>query len=331
MSRDALHILSDADGVHLHWPRLAAEQLFVGRQPDEVSWLAPSLFALCGHAQGLAARLALAAAAGMPIRAGDDALHAVQQEAIRETLRRWLLDWAPACGQRIAANEVRALGEAGSMPALQKLAAESVFGGDIANWRACDLAGWQHWASQGSTAAARALTRLLDDQPEPLPVLQILPDAAALATETDWLNAQPQWQGRAVETGALASYQPLLQDWLDAGHVSAARLLARLLGLADALCGQLPAASSARLGPAGLACVQTARGPLLHLATLGDDGRVAAYRILPPTLWHAHPAGCMAQAAQSGSDEAIYRRLLLIDPCVAITLANQNDKESCHA
>lgn len=331
MSNDAISIHRSADGVRVHWPRLAAEQLFVGRPADEVMRLAPSLFALCGHAQGLAARLALAAAAGTPASVRDDVLHTVRQEAIRETLRRWLLDWAPACGQLVPASDVLALGQARDEDTLHSLAAHRVFGSDVARWRRYGLSGWQHWAAQGRTAAARALNRLLQDAPEAAPALHSISDIATLASHHDWLAPQPQWQGRAVETGALATYQPLLQGWLDAGHVSAARLLARLLGLADALSGQLPAAASTRLDPAGLACVQTARGPLLHLATLGDDGRVAAYRILPPTLWHSHPAGCMAQAAQSGSDEAIYRRLLLIDPCVAITLANQNDKESCHA
>lgn len=318
--------------VSVHWPRLAAEQLFVGRTPAEAIALAPQLFSLCGHAQQLAATLALAAASGQPAVANTQVLADVRLEAIRETLRRWLLDWAPACGQPVDPAAITALGRAGTLQDYRQLAAFCIFGTDPTIWRRYGLHGWQQWADSGNHAAARALHALLHATPENAPLLQTLDHAAALAAEPHWLAGHtPAWRGQAVETGALARYQPLLQPWLDAGHVSAARLLARWLALAALLDGHPPATDSHTLAGSGLARVDTARGPLLHLATLGGDGRISHYRVLPPTLWHCHPQGCMAQAAANGTAAQVRRRLLLIDPCVAFTLAGIEEEECHHA
>ncbi|WP_144372862.1 hypothetical protein [Vogesella urethralis] len=318
--------------VSVHWPRLAAEQLFVGRTPAEAIALAPQLFSLCGHAQQLAATLALAAASGQPAVADTQALAAVRLEAIRETLRRWLLDWAPACGQTVDPAALAALGRAVTLRDYRQLAAFCIFGTDPSIWRQYGLAGWQQWAASGDSAAARVLQQLLTAAPEAVPALQWLHSAANLAANPHWLAGHtPAWYGQAVETGALARYQPLLQPWLDAGHVSAARLLARWLALAAWL-GEAEAGSdSCTLAGSGLALVDTARGPLLHLATLGGDGRISHYRVLPPTLWHCHPQGCMAQAAANGTAAQVRRRLLLIDPCVAFTLAGIEEEECHHA
>lgn len=318
--------------VSVHWPRLAAEQLFVGHTPAEAIALAPQLFSLCGYAQQLAATLALAAASGQPALADTQALAAVRLEAIRETLRRWLLDWAPACGQPCEPSAIAVLGRAVTLQDYRQLAAYSIFGTEPAIWCQYGLDGWQQWAASGDHAAARALQQLLATPPEAPPALHMLGSAAALAAEPHWLAGHhPTWRGKAVETSALARYQPLLQPWLDAGHVSAARLLARWLALAAWL-GEAEAGSdSCTLAGSGLALLDTARGPLLHLATLGGDGCISHYRVLPPTLWHAHPQGCMAQAAANGTAAQVQRRLLLIDPCVSFTLAGIDNEESPHA
>lgn len=315
----------------VHWPRLAAEQLFVGRTPADAIALAPRLFSLCGHAQQLAATLALAAASGQPVPADQQTLAKVRLEAIRETLRRWLLDWAPACGQPCDPAAIAALARANTLQDYRQLAAHSVFGTDPAIWYRYGLAGWQQWADSGQHAGARALQTLLADT-ETAPALHLLDSAAALAAEPHWLaGATPAWRGQAIETGALAQWQQPLQPWLDAGHVSAARLLARWLALAALLDGSPIPADSTTLAGSGLALIGTARGPLLHLATLSSDGRISHYRVLPPTLWHAHPQGCMAQAAARGDTAQIARRLLLIDPCVGFTLADIDKKECHHA
>lgn len=332
MSRDSIMLLRQHGQVQLHWPRLAAEQLFIGRSADDACALAGRLFALCSHAQSLAARLALACASGQAAAADSSALDSVRQEAIRETLRRWLLDWGPACGQAPDPRCLTALGQARTLADCAVLAEHSVFGTRTRAWRQYGLAGWQKWAASGHSPAARALQVLLQQPAEPAPALLVLPASCWLAAAPHWLaGAHPAWHGQAVETGALARYHHLLQPWLHAGHLSAARLLARLLALADALLGVPPHACASPLAGSGLARVDTARGPLLHLATLGGDGRISHYRVLPPTLWHTHPAGCMVQAAANGDSAQITRRLLLIDPCVSFTLAGFDNKEHAHA
>lgn len=318
--------------VSVHWPRLAAEQLFIGRTPADAIALAPQLFSLCGHAQQLAATLALAAASGQPAVADAQALAAVRLEAIRETLRRWLLDWAPACGQPCEPSAIAVLARASTLQDYRQLAAYSIFGTDPAIWCQYGLHGWQQWAAGSDNAAARALQSLLNAPTEAVPALHTLDRTAALAADPHWLAGPcPAWQGQAVETGALARYQPLLQPWLDTGHVSAARLLARWLALAAWLGEAEPGSDSCTLAGSGLALVDTARGPLLHLATLGGDGHISHYRVLPPTLWHSHPQGCMAQAAANGTAAQIQRRLLLIDPCVSFTLAGIDNEDTPHA
>jgi Ni,Fe-hydrogenase III large subunit len=46
---------------------------------------------------------------------------------------------------------------------------------------------------------------------------------------------------------------------------------------------QLLQASAASLPDGALALVETARGPLLHLAALDAAGRISRYRVVPPT------------------------------------------------
>jgi len=222
MSRDSITLLrqhGQHGQVQLHWPRLAAEQLFIGRSADDACALAGRLFALCSHAQSLAARLALACASGQPAVADSSALDSVRLEAIRETLRRWLLDWGPACGQHPDPRYLAALGQARNMADCAVLAEHSVFGTRTRAWRQYGLAGWQQWAASGHSPAARALQVLLQQPPEPAPALLALPDSQQLAAAPHWLaGTHPAWHGQAVGTGALARYQSLLQPWLHAGQ-----------------------------------------------------------------------------------------------------------------
>lgn len=333
MTADHISLYHDGTQMRARWPRRAAEWLFIGKPGAQILPQIPLLFALCGHAQSLAARLALACAAGQPAQATAAERAALQQEAARETLRRWLLDWAPACGQHIAPADVLALGRARSADALRELACASIFGDDIAAWRAG--ADWQQWAAAGATAGARALAQLLQAAPEHGVPWQQLPDAAGLAAGlSDWLRPTgPVWHGQPCEVGAVADYQTLLLPLQQQGKHSAARLLARWLRLAD--CLLRPDAlqvSVATLGDGGaLARVDTARGPLLHLLSLDGAGCISRYRVLPPTLWHTHEYGAMARAADGASAQQAQCRLLLIDPCTSFTLSPHTTEEPVHA
>jgi hypothetical protein len=111
----------------------------------------------------------------------------------------------------------------------------------------------------------------------------------------------PTWQGKACETGALASLSesPLVAMLVAHGHRIAARLFARVEGLAECasrLRHPLPAdlppfLDAAPLGPdCGLARVGTARGLLLHAVRLEGE-RVAEYAIVAPEAWNFHADG----------------------------------------
>lgn len=320
-------------GVRIAVPRTLAACLMVGRPVGEALALAPRLFALCGTAQGIAARCAVAAAQG--VFPTPDAQARERQTLLREVvgehLWRLCLDW----------------------PARFGLPARTT---DFAIWRRRLLAGdalprealpaWEDFA-----AAAECLPRC---PAPPLPLL--LPMAAAAWAEAlaqacpaladGW--ARGAWEALARfaaapalmcgprETGVLARWQgdPLVAGLWAEGRRPAARLAARCLDLA-ALAPSLeddacPAAwiDAVPLGPdIGLARVETARGPLLHLVQV-REGRIAHYVMVAPTEWNFHPAGPFVRdltglaADTRDAAERLAREVALsLDPCVTLEIS----------
>ncbi len=322
-------------GVSVSWPRREAERLFIGKPAGEALALTPRLFSLCAHAQTLAARLALACAAGKAAQASSQELQSLAQEAARETLRKLLTDWALAFdGKAAEPAALAAWRAAGSLSALKALAEQHVFGQACDDWLQRSEAGWLDWAAEGRMPAARWLAALTG----PERGCALLPPLSAgqLANRlADWIRpGGPVWQGQPRETGALAREHRQLSRTLAAGQLARARLLARLIQLARGLNGELCLqAAAAPLPDGALALVDTARGPLTHLAALDNEGCVTRYRVIPPTAWHSHPEGLLRETLCSRLDdgEAEWRRqAALIDPCVAWRLAVEN-KECAHA
>lgn len=333
MTPDLLRIsrLPDA-GVRVHWPRRAPEQLFAGQPPVAALRLVPLLFTLCAAAQTLAAQLALAAAAGRDARAGDEQRAPLARESARETLRQLLLDCATAFdGVPADGNWLGRWRQARDRDALAMLAGDYVFGESPERWLARGESGWLDWIDAAPTAPAGWLARLTGRQAG-CPLLPPL-DAVGLArSPDDWLAPEgPTWQGDAREVGALRLEAERLPALMASGRLARARLLARLIRLARTLTGEaLPATSVARLGDGALALVDTARGPLLHLAELEPGGAIRRYRVIPPTAWHSHPQGLIRRVLESSADdEAEWRRqLALIDPCVGVDIRRQPDEDT---
>ena len=286
--------------------RPAVAQALRGRPADAAVQLVPLLFALCGKAQGRAARLALEAARGAEYPAHLDP--AIQQEALREHLWRWLLDLPPLLGDAPMRHEFVA-------------AARWIADGQREELDAL-LAG-----SRISTLHRRVLEveDAGDIEPRLLPAL----DARTSLTAWPRLDAGfcrlPQWQGAAAETGAIARQG-------DRGRATAsafaARWLARLEELRDWAAGieRVGAggtASAVQAAPAiGRALVETARGLLMHEIVLGGD-RIADYLIVAPTEWNFHPQGPLAGwlAGRDATDrDALHgfaaRAVAALDPCV---------------
>jgi len=296
-------------------PRTLAARLLQGRPADEAAALAPRLFTLCATAQGCAARHALAAAAGSPLPPPDSAEQAaLVAEMVGEHLWRLALDW-PA---RFA-----------TPPRQTALVA----------WRKHGhQQDWPEW-EDFSTAA-------LELPPCATPALPLLESLEARA----WWQAlagdqggAPCWEALAAqaatptlagaprEAGAIARWHdhPEVAALWQARRRPAARLRAR--------CLELPALGSGLWNPTwvdahspapgtGIARVETARGPLLHLVQIKDE-RVLRYVIVAPTEWNFHPAGAFVNDAaglpaptpQVALDLA--RTLALsLDPCVAVAL-----------
>ena len=334
MKADQIHIRLSQNkdkttAVRVSWPRMEAERLFIGQSVAQAEAMTPLLFTLCARAQSLAARLVLQQAAGQHATASDEQRATLTLEATRETLRKLLLDWSQAFDGAPAAAEWTAQWRtAQDLPSLRSLAEAFVYGEDCQHWLQRGEDGWQAWWQQGNTAPARWLAALS----QALPGCRLLPALAAdtlAGTLADWLRpGGPVWQGQAREVSALAREAEQLPGLLQQGLYPRARLLARLLQLARWLTGtQQLQASAACLPDGALALVETARGPLLHLAALDATGRISRYRVLPPTLWHAHPEGVLRVSLgflATAPAAEWQRQISLIDPCVAYSVSKEN-------
>jgi len=300
-------------------PRPLAARLLQGRPVAEARELAPRLFTLCAAAQGSAARRALAAASGEPLAPPDDAeRRALSAEMIGEHLWRLALDW-PA--------------RLNTPPRQAALVA----------WRKHhQVQDWPGWAAFATPALelppcatpALPLLESLDARAWWQALAQDQATEPASAHSWDDLAAMagtPTLAGAPRETGAIARWQDhseVAALW-QAKHRPAARLRARCLEL-EALGSGLwqPDWVDAHspIPGTGIARVETARGPLLHLVQI-KDGRVLRYVIVAPTEWNFHPAGAFVNDAaglpaptpETALDLA--RTLALsLDPCVAVAL-----------
>ncbi|THF65334.1 nickel-dependent hydrogenase large subunit [Pseudothauera rhizosphaerae] len=307
-----------------------AAKLLIGRSVDEALALVPALFTLCGKAQGLTARAAVAAARAEP--APDEpariaAERAIAAEAAQEHLWRLLLDW-PALfdhePRRARFAELyRRLASAGSGGAetarevggqlLDLVAAELLSGFFTVAREPSSLAEFASRARRGGTVGA-ALADLLEmgTHSPPQGMAALLPgaDAATWAAELGGVPDEaycraPTWQGAPAETGALARHHGsmLVKLLIDRGHPVAARLFAEVVDLSDwasrlrhPLANDMPPVlDAAPLGEAaGLARCETARGVLIHAVCLEGD-TIADYAIVAPTEWNFHPAGSFAR------------------------------------
>lgn len=321
-----------------------------GRRSDEVIALVERLHAVCGRSQGIAARLACAAAAGDEPTPESLASHAaaVADEALAETARSVLLHWPAWRGEAPAAAAIAAArAAAGADPQARRSdIATAVFGVGADTWLTATATPAQlaAWANAGATAAARHVGDALasrpsspaDGRPRPVALIDLGIDRTTMARLAAAIDADPafarraRWRNAPAETGALARRQrdPLIATLLAGGCSRAAvRDVARLRELAGALAGAAtpPAIGAVALGggAGGIAWVENARGLLVHRVRLASDGRTEDVRIVAPTDWNFHPQGALAAAVVDveAADTAAARRLVeaevrSLDPCV---------------
>jgi hypothetical protein len=343
----ALTISADWDGrsltrIELAVKRPRADLLLVGRTPAEVLDWVPRLYSLCGCAQSLASRLALAAAQGKSLLPESSAMPLLLAEQAQEHLWRLLRDWPTQIGITPRNTEFvgwfRRLGtmDEGVEQTLSEYFETTMLGMPWKEWSAMSsMEEFVRWARDVPAYAAQLSAALFPLQRYSARTNCLTPTlTAADYAATPWtgnFSRKPEWHGAAAETGAYArwSAKPLIAA---AGNGLLGRFLARLydLGVTIQHLLQRDAGTLAdACAPAqneGLARVDTARGTLLHRINL-DGERVAHYSVVAPTEWNFHPRGACA-AALAGleeTDESILRSRIgcwatAFDPCVAWNL-----------
>lgn len=336
--------------------RPAATRLLIGRPAHQAVALVPRLFSLCGHAHGLAAGAALAAATTADCVPHPElrATLALTAETLREHLGKLLLDWPrlfnrPAAESAYAklyrqlnrtdwtSHEALAVGDA-ILVQMQK-SFPTVSGAPVEDEQGGPSRGLIEAISLGYELVHAPATR-------PIPSAQ---PASAWAKQIDTLfqpgfAQKPHRDGMPCETGALIRQADVevVARLLHHGNRVGARVLARLVEVfagAHALRAPLdqPATSldaAVADDGSGVATVETARGLLLHALRL-DKGRIADYVIIAPTDWNLHPQGVLAQEAAGCSTETASRALLMLnalvlalDPCMEFHVSLRSDQDA---
>jgi hypothetical protein len=331
-------------------------RILEGRSAMQALELVPRLFSLCGRAQAAAAALALAATGAMPAPDAVALDRRVAVESVLEYLWRLLHDLPTALGEppRIdalvpvrrdllaaLADEAPTTAFPEAVAGLRRLLVVDVLGPDDGPGDGVD--DYQRWLAAAATPVASWLAAL-DDHGfgdwghGATPLMPARPGEEALQQLAGRLGNEPgfaqrpDWLGRPVETGALATRQeePLVRQLRQVrGHSCATRFAARLAdlrGLVDGLtqAEARPLAGSLQLDDgAGLGWVQTARGLLLHRVTCAASDEISSYQVLAPTEWNFHPGGALVGGleAQPAVNENDLRRgvalaVLALDPCV---------------
>jgi len=339
-------------GVGVKSTRPKAYRILEGRIPDNVVQLVPLLFSVCGKAQQAAAIAAVSAAQGYELPQNKNLERRVTCEVVQEHLWRLLLDWPERLGleqhrQQFvlwhhALNEIAA-GQ-GNAQVLADELCRILLGMKGNDWNRVDsrsrLGEWQK-AGQGLlTPVFSALDKIesgLDFGGEmtDCSLLPIWTAADASQIYAGQLGqsfaAKPQFEGKPMETGALAYCQPaaLLQDVLQQRpRRLSARLIARLADLLDSaealaqerISGRVSCVSAADAG--GVALVRTARGMLMHSVRIETE-RIAEYLIVAPTEWNFHPQGALVTGLTGLKEndagrlvETVRHFVLSLDPCV---------------
>ena len=343
------------NGVRIENSRTSAAQVLIGRTVDEALKLVPTLFSFCTRAQDIAATAACVAAGAPNIGRAEPWAEerALATETAQEHLWRLMVDWPALFGhkprserfaelhRRLARlGDARAAYELGG-DLLDLVAVELLGGFFIATREPSGLREFVERARRGGTIGA-ALADLIEmgsstPEGEAVPLLPTLA-AGAWAHElggvpsADFCTA-PTLFGRAHETGVLSRHADsiMVRNLLTQRHRIAARLFARVVDLSDCasrlrhpLASDMPVlVDAAPLGKgAGLACVETTSGLLMHAVRLDGD-RIAEYAIVSPTEWNFHAGGPFVREGcgwEATSDDAAMLRLkalaLSLDPCV---------------
>lgn len=296
---------------------VAAARVFEGKPVDEVTGGIGRVFSLCAVAQTVAALRAGEQALRLAPAPGVEAARDLARlaEMLTQTTMRLALHWPRVLGLDIRPDLVRAC-----LVAQRTIEAQALGPG----WRRPGAGVQQPGA--GLAEALTALEHALAEG-DPGPAL-----AAELARRgLEGYGALPP--GQAPEQGALARrWEAPRVSELRAAH--GAGLAARLAASREeysALPHQMRGAMAAirparargplRLSGAGVAKVETVRGPLRHVMKV-ENGIVTGCRTEAPTEENFSPQGPVAAGLLGAAADVTAAELhvLAIDPCVACSI-----------
>ncbi|BAM08104.1 hypothetical protein [Leptospirillum ferrooxidans] len=327
------------------------------------------LFTLCRMAQTTLAREALCCAQSRPILPNErrKAEWMVLKESLLESLRTVLTlpgtSFSPS-GWNFDDFRGLANGVPDENPdtpfwrAFREISERSVFGGPSSRFMEMDSPEqWDQWAQSGkkekNTPVSLLARELFKEKrmknvffPE-MTTQRIMETREVIMDSLHNVHflTHPHLRGVFHETGPKSrmSSHPLVIS-LDTERPLAARLASRLLELASwAAEGPRMVGKSLLFGIAsestapgtGLAWAETARGVLVHLATV-RNGQTGIYRILAPTEWTFHPEGgpfkrwvnnwhgLSGPCEESGETNEFWtsldQALWIFDPCTPVRL-----------
>ena len=302
----------------------------VGTSVDSALRLVPTLLPVCGQAQGVAARRAVAAAVG---RSGQPANveRLLWREQALAAAWRCCVDWADLLGEARGMEELSAIyrspDDSACAAALASLAPGLV--------ELHTLDQLLDWARAGGCLPARVVQRALRCE-RPLGAARCVA-GGELTDITRQVFSSPDFDPLApwhdsLEVGPLAMARDPLTEELQAemGASIAARLLAQVLDMrtiCTALLSSQARAPETNAWPAGngtgIGRAITARGPVYHQVSLQDEAPdiVADWRVLAPTDWHFSAHGPVLVGLSALEDPADMRLLITAyDPCTAWSL-----------
>ncbi|MEL7043614.1 MAG: hypothetical protein AAGL66_01150 [Pseudomonadota bacterium] len=343
-----IEVSASRAGWRVAYHRVDPGRLLVGTTPGDALRLVPSLLPVCGEAQRIAAARALESAQGIPASAADE----------RKRERLLLREQGLAAAWRLLVDWPRAAGRPADLPTMKTLrrADDVSLGRGILSLLPAPvtvpasgpslLARLIEEATSGESCISTTLLRraLQLESAAEAPPLATLTPASLFARARDYFASErcdPVKLGLAsdplpVTVGPLAmARHPAVRAIGERGELaSPVRLLLAAIvdtaAVATALAGDAPLpASTPEWGDAaapGLGHSVTARGPLLHKVSLGNDGRITRWRHLAPTDWHFAPGGLVERlSATVTSRGAVDLLLVAADPCAPCTVLSEGD------
>ena len=334
MAASSIAIRFADGGAEVQLPaRPPTESLLRGQPAEAATRLLPRLYALCGRAHELAARLAIDAARGGRCAATSAELADLRQEAIREHARALFLDWPAQFGDDSPENDAARDAALATCPLFRGQSTPE----DTRRWVDVHVAGStdaadalaletgdgsiaEAWRREGRTLPARLLDAIAPTAGQcadaGCPPLPLEPDTAW--REDPWRELGAVRQAAAsgpFEEAGNPSYEtgcwhrPATHGPRQPRHAGD-RLMARVKEIValsrGAHHGLGARAWRLRRGEA-LAWVGMARGILIHAIRLDADcARIASYRVRAPTDWNFAPGGPVertirAQVRSSGA------------------------------